>query len=195
MHYHEYFYQCSPHYLHTIDEGLRSEILGAVSRLPERRKQLELNQDLMWLLGDEGWYFSSFPRHVPDLPPEDLGLGRLTRSKLEASRRRSECLASAILGHEWVFDFAKTFGYHRVCLEVQFGKKAALFMDFCKLRIAYYERRLSLGVVLVMCEPSHYFRHRRAAVSGMAEFSVAKEALPIIGLECPLWVIGLAGTR
>lgn len=137
MRYREYFYQCSAHYLHTIDGDLRSEVVGAVSRLPERRKQLELNQDLTWLLGDQGWGFSSFPRDFADSPPADLGLDPLTKSRLEASRSRSGCLASAILGHEWVFYFAKTFGSHRVCLEVQFGKKAALFMDFCKLRIAY----------------------------------------------------------
>lgn len=50
-------------------------------------------------------------------------------------------------------------------------------------------RRLALGIELVMCEPSKYFAHRKASVS--AYFDIAKRTLPAIGLDCPIWLIGL----
>ena len=192
MHYLEYFYQCSPYYISAIDKQLRAEVLCTISKLPKRSTQLELNQDITWLLGYQGWNFPSFPKSMPETAPADLGIGQLTKKQLESKRRRELCLASTILGHKWLIDFSKTFRQNRVYLEVQFGKKEALFMDFCKLRIAYYERRLSLGIEIVMCEPTRFFGHRRAAISGMADFNVAKETLPIIGLDCPIYLIGLS---
>lgn len=78
-----------------------------------------------------------------------------------------------------------------VQLEVQFGKVESMFKDFCGFRIAYFERRLALGIEIVMSEPSKYFAHRKGAVSGMAYFDIAKRTLPAIGLDCPIWLIGL----
>lgn len=188
----EYFYKCSPEYIDAIDPSLRDGLIDVVSTLRKRETQLELNQDLAWLLGLSGWSFACFPQSMPETPPPDLGMASVDRHLLEARRDRTACLASTILEHRWVIDFCKTFARNRVYLEVQFGKKEAVLMDFCKLRIAYYEKHLSLGIEMVLVDPTGFFAHRRAAVSGMARFSVAKEILPIIGLECPIWLIGLS---
>lgn len=187
----EYFYRCSPEYVGAIDSQLRSEVLGVITRLRKRSTQLEINQDITWLLGHQSWNFSSLPPSMPKAAPVDLEIGEFTKKELESRRKRELCLAPTILRHRWVFDFSKTFGQHRVCLEAQFGKKEAALMDFSKLQIAYHERHLSLGIEMLMAEPRAFFRNRSASVSGMAEFSVAKEILPILGLECPVWLVGI----
>jgi hypothetical protein len=66
-----------------------------------------------------------------------------------------------------------------------------MFKDFCGFRIAYAERRLALGVEIVLTDPPSYFVHRKNAVSGMASFDIAKNTLTSIGLDCPIWLIGI----
>ena len=71
-----------------------------------------------------------------------------------------------------------------MCLE-------AMFKDFCGFRIAYAERRLALGIEVVLCDPPAYFSHRKNAIGGMASFNIAKGTLNTIGLDCPIWLIGI----
>jgi hypothetical protein len=66
-----------------------------------------------------------------------------------------------------------------------------MFKDFCGFRIAYCEKRLKLGIEIVMAEPSQYFAHRKSAISGMANYNIASSTLSSIGLDCPIWLIGL----
>jgi len=66
-----------------------------------------------------------------------------------------------------------------------------MFKDFCGFRIARFEKRLTLGIEIVLCGPSKYFAHRRKSIGGMAYFDIAKNTLPAIGLECPIWLIGI----
>ncbi len=92
----------------------------------------------------------------------------------------------------WHADFAKTFdGIKLVQIEAQFGKVEAMFKDFCGFRIAYAERRLSLGIMIVLSDPMTYFSHRKSAIGGMASFRVAKDTLNVIGLDCPIWLVGI----
>ena len=70
-----------------------------------------------------------------------------------------------------------------------------MFKDFCGFRIASFERRLSLGIEIVLSEPNIYFSHRKEAISGMAYFEESKSTLSAIGLECPIWLIGLIEGR
>ena len=76
-------------------------------------------------------------------------------------------------------------------MEAQFGKVEAMFKDFCGFRIAYAERRLALGIEIVLCNPASYFAHRKNAIGGMASFDIAKNTLNTIGLDCPIWLIGI----
>ena len=130
---------------------------------------------------------------MPDAPPADLELMHVSKEGLTPKRSQQACLVSRTLEHKWITDFAKQFGRRRVYLEAQFGKKEAAVMDFCKLQIAYYERHMSLGIVILLEDPGSFFGHRRASVAGMASFAPAKELLPIIGLECPICLIGISG--
>ncbi len=66
-----------------------------------------------------------------------------------------------------------------------------MFKDFCGFKIAYYERRLALGIEIVMSAPNKYFSHRKRAMGGMAYFDIAKTILPSIGLNCPIWLVGI----
>ena len=104
---------------------------------------------------------------------------------------RKLCLTSTTLNPKWHCDYAKMFGTKLAQVEVQFGKVESMFKDFCGFRIARYEQRLSLGIELVICEPSKYFSHRKGAIGGMAYFEIAKSTLPAIGLDCPIWLIGI----
>jgi hypothetical protein len=100
-------------------------------------------------------------------------------------------LISTTLDTRWRSDFAKLFGAKLVQIEVQFGKVEAMFKDFCGFRIGYAERRLALGVEIVLSDPNSYFAHRRKAIGGMASFNIAKDTLTTIGLDCPIWLIGI----
>ena len=66
-----------------------------------------------------------------------------------------------------------------------------MFKDFFGFRIAYAERRLSLGIMIVLSDPMSYFAHRKSAIGGMASFHVAKDTLNVIGLDCPIWLVGV----
>lgn len=57
--------------------------------------------------------------------------------------------------------------------------------------MAYVEKRLALGIEIILSRPYEYFAHRKSAISGMAYFNIAKETLPLIGLDCPIWLVGL----
>jgi hypothetical protein len=37
-----------------------------------------------------------------------------------------------------------------------------------------------------------YFIHRKSAISGMAYFDIAQTTLPSIGLDCPIWLLGIS---
>lgn len=191
MKYEQYFYQCSPHYLDTIDVSLRQEVLGTVENLPKRDTQRQVNQDFVWLLGSQGWAFDTLPAAFPDLPPQDLTLGNLTKDELIRNNDRQLCRTSVTLDAKWMADFAKLFGTNRVCIEVQFGKVEAMFKNFFGFRISRYEKHLALGIEIVMCDPRSYFHHRVQAIGGMAYYRIAKEILPVIGLDCPIWLIGI----
>jgi hypothetical protein len=42
-----------------------------------------------------------------------------------------------------------------------------------------------------MCDPGSFSRDRKKSISGMAYFEIAKKTLPAIGLDCPLWLVGI----
>jgi hypothetical protein len=56
---------------------------------------------------------------------------------------------------------------------------------------AYSERRLALGIEIDLVDPPGYFAHRKNAVSGMASFDIAKNTLATIGLDSPIWLVGV----
>jgi hypothetical protein len=91
----------------------------------------------------------------------------------------------------WHAGYAKRYGTNLVQVEAQFGKVEAIFKDFCGFRIANAEGRLALGIKIVLVDPPGYFAHRKNAVSGMASFDIANYTLATIGLDSPIWLVGI----
>ena len=188
-----YFYNCSPEYINSIDTTLYNQIITTINQLPKRQTQSEINSDFFWLLTNQGWNYDTVPQGTGDIPPTELNVSA-SLDEIRKGNDRKLCLTSTTLDTRWHSDFAKVFGVKLVQIEAQFGKVEAMFKDFCGFRIAYAERRLALGIEIVLCHPTSYFSHRRNAIGGMASFDIAKNTLNTIGLNCPIWLIGM-GTR
>ena len=138
----------------------------------------------------DGWFYDSVPTGAKDNRPDGLRKN-ISLQEIKNSNERNQCLTSTTLNTRWHADFAKSFGSNLVQIEAQFGKVEAMFKDFCGFRIAYSERRLALGIEIVLSDPNSYFAHRRHAIGGMASFDVARNTLTTIGLDCPIWLIGM----
>lgn len=191
MNLESYYYNCSPEYIESIDAVLRTELASIIDLLPKRQTQSEINTDLFWLLTAKDWYYDTVPQGYSRKPPDEFGISK-SLQEIREWNNRSLCRTSTTLDTRWHADFAKEFnGSNLVQIEAQFGKVEAMFKDFCGFRIAYAERSLSFGIEIVLSDPMSYFAHRRSAIGGMASFNIAKNTLNVIGLDCPIWLIGI----
>ena len=189
-----YYYNCSPSYIDSIEPDLHAQVLETVEVLPKRSTQSEINFDLFWLLTSMGWSYDTTPSGIATEPDACLGLNcRL--DEIKPRNERSLCLASETLDNCWYADFGKQFDAGIVQVEAQFGEMEAMFKDFCGFRMAYAEKRLALGIEIVMVDPGAYFAHTKIAVIGMAKFKTAKDTLNAIGLDCPIWLVGIESKR
>ena len=186
-----YFHQCSKEYLGSINTKLYDEIVEVVAKLPKRQTQAEINRDFFWLLTDKNWSYDTIPGGLLEKSPEDIDVGSTSLAERRKARKKDLCRTTTTIDAMWQADFGKYFSEKLVQIEVQFGQVESMFKDFCGFRIARYERRLALGIEIVINEPNVYFSHRRGAISGMAYFEIAKKTLPAIGLDCPIWLIGI----
>ncbi len=180
-----YYYNCSPSYINLIESYLHSQITETIEVMPKRPIQSEINFDLFWLLTSMGWSYDTTPSGIAKEPDECLGLDCYL-DNIKPKNERCLCLTSETLDNRWYADFGKQFDAGIVQVEAQFGKMEAMFKDFCGFRMAYAEKRLALGIEIVMVDPGAYFAHRKNAVSGMARFKTAKDTLKAIGLDCPI---------
>jgi len=185
-----YYYNCSQEYINSINAGLQDEITGAIDLLPKRQKQSEINTDLFWLLTSKDWYYDTVPTGWSKKPLEGFGITRSLQD-IRDWNTRDLCKTSTTLNTRWHADFAKMYSSSLVQVEAQFGKVEAMFKDFCGFRIAYAEKRLALGIMIVLSDPMSYFAHRKSVVGGMASFNVAKDTLNVIGLDVPIWLVGI----
>ena len=190
MNLESYYYNCSPDYIDSIDAGLQDEITDSIDLLPKRQKQSEINVDLFWLLTSKGWYYDTVPTGWSKKLPEEFGVTR-SLQEIRQWNTRDLCKTSTTLNTKWHADFAKLYDSSLVQVEAQFGKVEAMFKDFCGFRIAYAEKRLALGIMIVLSDPMSYFAHRKSAVGGMASFKVTKDTLNVIGLDVPIWLVGV----
>ena len=156
---------------------MHGEIQEVISRLPKRFTQAEINQDLFWLLTSLGWSFDTLPVGLEEHPPSDLAIDGVILKAIKETNKRDLCITSTTIEARWHADFAKIFVGKLVQVEAQFGKVESMFKDFCGFKIAWQERRLALGIEIVMCDPGKYFAHRKGATSGMAYFDIAKKTL------------------
>lgn len=56
-----YFYNCSNQYIDSIHLSLYGKIQEAISKLPKRPTQAQINQDLFWLLTSKEWAYDTLP--------------------------------------------------------------------------------------------------------------------------------------
>jgi hypothetical protein len=185
-----YYYNCSPEYINSIDLNLYNQLKRIIERLPKRKKQAEINADLFWLLTEKDWSYDSVFFGVGMKAPDILNI-KSSLNEIKENNNRKLCITSTTLDTKWHADFAKYFGSKLVQIEAQFGKVEAMFKDFCGFRIAYAEKRLALGIEIVIDRPSSFFPDRKNIISGMASFDIAKNTLTTIGLDCPIWLIGI----
>jgi hypothetical protein len=183
----EYFYNCSKDYISSINVDLYDEVRNLVLSLPKRATQSEINIDFHWLLSRSGWGYDSKPKGLSNIPP----VGITFKNSASKLHNRNLCLSSTTLDARWRCDFARLYQKKLVQVEVQFGTIESMFKDFCGFRIATFEKRLALGIEIVLSEPNEYFSHRKSSINGMAYFDIAKKTLPAIGLDCPIWLIGM----
>jgi len=187
-----YYHNCSPEYIKQISDDLQGHILRLVARLPKRQVQSELSSDVWWLFTSRGWSYGSIPASVGKTGAPELHV-QSDRAKAKRQNIRDLCLTSTTLDTQWRSDFANLFEGNLVQIEAQFGKLDAMFKDFCGFRIAYAEKRLALGIEIVLSYPMRYFDHPRRSVSEMANFDMAKNTLTTIGMDVPIWLIGIDG--
>jgi hypothetical protein len=190
MNLQSYYYNCSPKYINSIDAHLYNQIITTIEQLPKRQTQSEINSDLFWYLTSDGWFYDSVPTGTDGRQPDGLS-NDLSLQDIKDRNQRNLCLTSTTLNTRWHADYAKSFESKLVQVEAQFGKVEAMFKDFCGFRIAYSERRLALGIEIVLSNPNSYFAHRRHAIGGMASFDIARNTLTTIGLDCPIWLVGM----
>ena len=188
-----YFHNCSQEYINSIDADLFSEIVKIVSQLPKREMQAEINQDLFWLLTARGWSYDTVSAGLPDTFSKRIEVEEFSLSEIKKANNRALCRTTTTIEATWHSDFGKRYASGLVQVEAQFGKVESMFKDFCGFRITNYEKRLALGIEIVLCEPLKYFSHRKNAVGGMAYFDIAKRTLPAVGLDCPIWLLGIKG--
>lgn len=185
-----WFHNCSKQYLDSIAPELHQELIETISKLPKRLTQAELNKDLFCTLTEKGWSFDSLPAELDRFQP-DTQITPKSAVAFKKSNDRGLCTTSFTIEAKWHADFAKLYGTKLVQIEAQFGKVESMFKDFCGFRIAWYERRLALGIEIVLCDPIDYFSHRKSSISGMAYFEIARKTLPAIGLDCPICLVGI----
>lgn len=186
-----YYYNCSPGYIDSIAPDLRAQITETIEVLPKRSSPSEIDFDLFWLLTSIGWSYAKAPSGISAVPDECLGLDCQLKDIKPLNLRRL-CLTTETLENRWYADFGKQFDAGIVQIETQFGKMEALFKELCGFRMAYVERRLALGIEIVVVNPGDYFTRRRSPANGLARFETAKDALTAIGLDCPIWLVGIA---
>ena len=185
-----HYYNCSPESIASIHPDLENEVRSIIHMLPKRETQSQINEDLFWLFTHKGWCYDTVPAKTAPECPYELDI-KESMKVIRDRNLRDLCLTSSTLDTRWRSDFAKRYGTNLVQVEAQFGKIEALFKDFCGFRIAYAERRLALGIEIVMIGPPGYFAHRTNAVSRMASFDIAKNTLATIGLDSPIWLVGV----
>lgn len=136
-----------------------------------------------------GYAYDTTPKKVDSLKP--ISTDCRSAMDIKSTNLRHLCRTTTTIDANWHCDFAKKFGDNLVQIEAQFAVVEAMFKDFLGFKMAFNERRLALGVEIVIEKPVEYFKHRKGAIAGMAYYSIAEKTLEAIGLNCPILVIGL----
>ncbi len=89
-------------------------------------------------------------------------------------------------------DFCKTIGSRDVFVEVQFGKTEASLKDLAEFQIAYNDKVINLGILILPEKPREFLPNRDPrAIGGMAYLGYIENILPKLQYNAPMWIIGL----
>ena len=88
-------------------------------------------------------------------------------------------------------DFAKEFVDKTVKMGVAFGKPDKILQDFIKLRISYAEKRMALGIELVVKDKTIFSFSEENNSEPPVLFDSAINTLVMLDIECPIWLIGI----
>ena len=127
---------------------------------------------MFWILTAKHWHYDTLAG-IPERPPRDLDIN-LNLDQIKQKNQRQFCLTTTTIDAGWHSDFAKSYSNKLVQIEAQFGKVESMFKDFCGFKMAYADKRLALGIEIVMFKPSEYFAHRKNSIRGMAGFELRK---------------------
>ena len=190
MEFKSFHYNCTAGYMAAIDPHLEDEVGSIIRMLPRRDSPELIKEDLFWLFTHKGWCYDTMPAESNPECPFELDI----MESLEVIRDRNLrelCLTSSTLETRWHADFAKRYGSRLVQVEAQLGQTEAMFKDFCGFRIAHAEGRLALGIEIVLVDPSRQRPQRPKTSDDLASFAIAKKTLTTIGLDNPIWLIGI----
>ena len=190
MDFKSFHYNCTAEYIEAIDAHLQDEVGAIIRMLPRREAFALVKEDLFWLFTHKGWCYDTIPAESNPECPFELDI----MESLEVVRDRNLrelCLTSSTLETRWHADFAKRYGNHLVQVETQFGQAESMFKDFCGFRIAHAEGRLALGIEIVLDDPPRHLADHHHTMGKLATFEMAKETLTTIGLDSPIWLLGI----
>ena len=190
MEFKSFYYNCTVEYIATIDPHLEDEVGSIIRMLPRRDSPELIKEDLFWLFTHKGWCYDTIPAEANPECPFELDF----MESLEVLRDRNLrelCLTSSNLETRWHADFAKRYGSRLVQVETQLGKAESMFKDFCGFRIAHAEGRLALGIEIVMVDPPGHRPQHMKTTDNLASFDIAQKTLTTIGLDSPIWLLGM----
>ena len=190
MNYSFHYYNCSPDYISTIDSNLISNLTEILKKLPKRKHYSETAVDLFWQITSAGWFYSKIPSNIKDHSPKDLNLS-LTLDEIKKLHNEEMCKTSQNLPTHTTSDFAKKLNNKTVKMGVQFGSLEKLSQDFIKYRISYVEKRLDLGIELVIKDKTIFSLDEDNDSESPVLFNTATNTLVMLGLECPICLIGI----
>ena len=190
MEFKSFHYNCTAEYIETIDPRLQDEVGAIVRMLPRRDTPELIKEDLFWLFTHKGWCYDTMPAQSNPECPFELDI----MESLEVVRDRNLrelCLTSSTLETRWHADFAKRYGNRLVQVEAQMGQAEEMFKDFCGFRIAHAEGRLALGIEIVLIDPARHRPQGHRTGNHPASYDIAKQTLTTIGLDSPIWLLGI----
>lgn len=190
MDFKSFYHKCSPDYLNSIDPDLENHISRIIKLIPKRNNEDAILADFFWLLASNSWCFHSPPPSLSLTPPKDLNLSA-SFNDIEKSNDPDLCVTSKKIETDTQSDYAKLWGSQLVQLEIQFATMEEATKDFTKFRIAFAEKRIGLGIEIVLENPDLFLSDKKTGENTQAHFDEVKKMLSMLDLDCPIWLIGI----
>ena len=192
MNIESYYYNCSHEYIDSIDPSLHRQ--HPFDPCPTPQEADTVGDQLRPVLAApfRRLELDSIPQGAGKTPPTDISLTvDIVQPKKVNSRRL--CRTSTTLKARMACRLCQSFWCTSWFRSRHSSARSRLCSrSFVGSGLPMLRGRLALGIEIVLSEPTNYFAHRKSSIGGMASFDVARETLTTIGLECPIWLVGIA---